>query len=135
MVRKTKLLRKKRRSEEKKQKTLKKNKMGTVLIPSKNVYRNSPTFNIDPALANEITFGQEILPSKNMYDSTPFNDYIDPRIANEITFGREILPSKNMYNGYSGSHTTNLIIVDPELASQLLHSRPKHSRVYQMHLD
>lgn len=132
MVRKTKLLRKKRRSEEKKQKTLKKNKMGTVLIPSKNVYRNSPTFNIDPALANEITFGQEILPSKNMYNSTPFNDYIDPRIANEITFGREILPSKNMY---SGSHTTNIIIVDPELASQLLHSRPKHSRVYQMHLD
>jgi len=132
MVRKTKLLRKMRRSEEKKQKTLKKNKSSKVLIPSKNVYTNSPNITIDPALADELTFGREILPSKNMYNSTPYNYYIDPRIANEITFGQEILPSKNMYSDSNGMHTTNFIIVDPELASQLLHSRPQHSKVYRM---
>ena len=97
MPKKSKAARKARRAEDKSRKTRKRSS-NRVLIPSKNMYTPKSPFSVDPEIANEITFGQEILPARNMYGRNDYSIYqADPRNMNP---------------------TTIIYVVDPEVAKK-----------------
>jgi hypothetical protein len=114
----SKAARKVRRATQKKQRSRSHSRSSDItIIPSRNMYSRRGSLSLDPAIAREITFGHEILPSRNMY-SRRSSMHIDPRLASELTFGHEILPSRNM----SSHGTTNVFIVDPDVARKIMSS-------------